>query len=53
MNWRKSSYSLNGGENCVEVGQAVNLVTVRDTNQRDGVALVIDGQAWTRFIKGL
>ena len=35
--WRKSSYSGNGGE-CVEVGQARDVIAVRDTRQ-DGARL--------------
>jgi hypothetical protein len=43
--WRKSSYSGNGGADCVEVGQAPAVVLVRDTKQ-DGTGPVL------RFVPG-
>jgi hypothetical protein len=50
--WRKSSYS--GSEaNCVEVGNAVGLVEVRDTNDRQGSALTVSTDAWCRFTTGI
>ena len=36
-NWRKSSYSANGGEQCVEIGSA-DAVLVRDTQDRGGAS---------------
>lgn len=33
VNWRKASYSADGGGNCVEVGQAAGTIGVRDTKQ--------------------
>ena len=48
LNWRKSSYSSNGGATCVEVGQA-NMVLVRDTTDRDGGTLTFTPDAWARF----
>jgi hypothetical protein len=47
--WRKASYSGNGGGSCVEVGNAVRAVLVRDTTNRDGVALTIPADAWRTF----
>ena len=35
MNWRKASYSSNGGANCVEVATD-GIVLVRDTTDREG-----------------
>ena len=46
--WRKSSYSGNGGGNCVEVGQA-GVVLVRDTQDRTGPVLTFSADAWRRF----
>jgi hypothetical protein len=47
--WRKASYSGNGGGSCVEVGNAAHAVLVRDTTNRDGVALTIPADAWRTF----
>ena len=50
--WRKSSYS--GSEtNCVEVGNAVDLVRVRDTKDRQGPSLAVSADAWSRFTTGI
>ena len=46
--WRKSSYSGNGGGNCVEVGQADG-VLVRDTTDRTGPVLTFSADVWQRF----
>jgi hypothetical protein len=47
--WRKSSYSGNGGNDCVEVGRAGGAVAVRDTKDRDGRTLTFSVAAWARF----
>ena len=47
--WRKSSYSGNGGSDCVEVGSRGNRVLVRDTKDRTGSLLEILPGAWRRF----
>lgn len=52
MTWRKSSYSSNGG-NCVETASDSGVVMVRDTKNPDGVALVIDAAAWSKFVIAL
>ncbi len=52
MNWRKASYSSNGGANCVEVASS-ELVLVRDTTDRDGGTLSFTAQAWSVFVTGL
>jgi hypothetical protein len=46
--WRKSSYSGNGGGNCVEVA-AQDRVLVRDTKNRAGTVLLFAPAAWRRF----
>ncbi|MGD0241611.1 MAG: DUF397 domain-containing protein [Streptosporangiaceae bacterium] len=48
VNWRKSSYSGNGGGECVEVGQA-DCVLVRDTQDLTGPVLAFSAAAWERF----
>jgi hypothetical protein len=52
MNYRKSSYSGNGGGNCVEVGSADG-VMVRDTTDREGGTLAFSADAWERFLAKL
>ena len=49
--WRKSSYSGNGGANCVEVGTEAETgcVLVRDTKNRQGPVLALDPATWRRF----
>jgi hypothetical protein len=51
--WRKSSYSGNGGGNCVEVGQAARVVKVRDTADRAGMMLTVSADAWRLFADSL
>jgi hypothetical protein len=51
--WRKSTYSSNGGGNCVEVAGSVPVVLVRDTTNRDGGTLTFTADAWQRFASGL
>ncbi len=46
--WRKSSYSTNGGQNCVEVA-CDSTILVRDTADRGGVTLGVDPAAWASF----
>ena len=52
VGWRTSSYSGTNG-NCVEVGGAASTVLVRDTKDRDGVALSIPGDAWASLTASL
>ncbi len=49
--WRKSSYSGNGGTDCVEVGAPAHAdrVLVRDTKDRGGPVLPFSPAAWRRF----
>jgi len=52
--WRKSTYSDQGGADCVEVGQAAGTtVMIRDTKDRDGETLAFGASAWERFTKTL
>jgi Domain of unknown function (DUF397) len=50
--WRKSSYSGNGGQNCVEVA-GNGSVLVRDTTDRDGAMLNFTAGAWKAFTTSL
>ena len=48
--WRKSSYSSNGGAQCVEAGQARGAILVRDTTQHGfGPVLRVAPAAWRRL----
>lgn len=48
--WRKSSYSGNGGANCVETGSVSGAVLIRDTKDRgNGPVLRVTPVAWCRF----
>ena len=49
LNWRKTSYSSNGGANCVEVADYGKDVFVRDTQDRTGPVLRLAPDAWRRF----
>jgi hypothetical protein len=52
--WRKSSYSGNGGGDCVEVARNLpGTVAVRDSKDRDGPALALTPSAWQQFIAGV
>jgi len=49
--WRKSSYSGNGGGNCVEVASNMpGVVAVRDSKNPDGPVLTIGTNGWREFI---
>jgi Domain of unknown function (DUF397) len=47
--WRTSSYTGNGGGNCVEVGDDARVILVRDTKDRSGPVLRFSPGAWRRF----
>jgi hypothetical protein len=50
--WRTSSYTGSQG-NCVEVADAASAILVRDTKDRDGLALTFTTGAWTAFTAAL
>jgi hypothetical protein len=52
MEWRKSTYSSNGGQACVEVGKD-GVILVRDTTDRDAGTLVFSAETWQTFVSGL
>jgi hypothetical protein len=48
--WRKSSYSGNGGQNCVEAASDGGVVLIRDTKDRDrGSVLRVSPTAFAEF----
>ena len=50
LSWRKSSYSGNGGDTCVDVGQSRDgMIAIRDTTDRTGPVLRFTPAAWRRF----
>lgn len=51
--WRKSSYSGNNGAQCVEAGNAVHLIAVRDSKDPDGPRLAFGRAAWEAFAADL
>ena len=51
--WRTSSYTGNGGGNCVEVGGAASVIVVRDTKDRNGGTLAFSAGAWDAFAASL
>lgn len=54
QHWRKSSYSANGGQNCVEAGSAPGRVLVRDTKLGEASSvLTCDASAWNAFTLSL
>ena len=54
LRWRKSSFSGNGGGNCVEVGQdADGTILVRDTKDRGRPAHRYTLAEWRAFVAGM
>jgi hypothetical protein len=52
--WRKSTYSGNGGEACIEAGTLPGRILVRDTTQRgNGPVMSVSTQSWRRFTAGI
>jgi Domain of unknown function (DUF397) len=51
--WRKSSYSGGQGGSCVEVADAVNVIIVRDTTNRNAGVLAFTVDAWATFTASL
>ncbi|HEY3749861.1 MAG TPA: DUF397 domain-containing protein [Pseudonocardiaceae bacterium] len=47
--WRKSSYSANGGGECVEVAWGERATAVRDSKNPAVAPLVFPATAWHRF----
>jgi hypothetical protein len=54
LRWRKSSYSGGQGGNCVEVGQAANMILVRDTNDYGhGPVHRFSAAGWHAFVSSV
>jgi hypothetical protein len=54
LRWRKSSYSGNGGGNCVEVASNLpDIVAVRDSKDPDGLRLACTREAWSEFVQDI
>jgi hypothetical protein len=52
--WQKSSYSGNGGGNCVEVAcNLPHVVAVRDSKNPHGPVLTLTPAMWREFIADL
>jgi hypothetical protein len=52
VSWRKSSYSGNGGGNCVEVADQATRVLVRDTQDRTGPVLSVHPRRMAQVRRG-
>ena len=51
--WRKSTYSANGGQDCIEVA-GDGAVLIRDTKDNgQGPVLRVSPEVWARFTDGL
>jgi hypothetical protein len=48
--WRKSSYSMAGNGDCVEVAASGNGILVRDSKDPNGPTLAYSVQDWRRFL---
>ena len=54
LRWRKSSYSGNGGGNCVEVASSLHgIVAVRDSKNPHGPRLACTRVAWSEFTQSI
>jgi uncharacterized protein DUF397 len=50
LNWRKSTYSGNGGADCVEAGNSAWDVHLRDSKDRDGAQVMVPAAGWRAFV---
>jgi hypothetical protein len=51
LNWRKSSYSSNGGGDCVEVGTGLpSAVAIRDSKRRGDGMHVVTSEAFAALL---
>lgn len=55
FSWRTSSYSTQGGGNCVEAGQSTEStrVVVRDTKSREHGHLTVPASVWAIFVRSV
>jgi hypothetical protein len=50
--WRKSSHSGSGDNDCVEVALTVDAAGVRDSKNTDGPELAFPASTWRDFVGG-
>ena len=51
LSWQKSSYSGNGGGNCVEVARNIpGIVAVRDSKDPHGPVLTLGASVWRELV---
>ena len=48
--WRKSSRSGHGSDNCVEVATQDGTVMIRDSKNQSGPVLAVQGDDWASFL---
>ncbi|WP_306324021.1 MULTISPECIES: DUF397 domain-containing protein [unclassified Streptomyces] len=48
--WFKSTYSDQGGGDCVEVAGLSDQIGIRDSKDKCGPALVVPAAAWSSFV---
>jgi hypothetical protein len=53
LNWRKASYSGNGGASCVEVADHEGTIVVRDTKDRSQAPHLFTVAEWRAFTAGV
>ena len=51
--WRKSTRSLGGSNECVEVAIRDDFVFVRDSRDPTGPILIFEHQSWVKFIDAI
>lgn len=51
LNWRKASYSSNGGAECIEVGNYNSRMFVRDSKDKSGPMLRFGPRTWITFLR--
>ncbi|MEU3166810.1 DUF397 domain-containing protein [Streptosporangium sp. NPDC006930] len=52
--WRKSTLSQGGGNNCVEVARNLpGIVAVRDSKAPDEPSLIFTPSEWSAFVKSI
>jgi len=49
VNWKRSSYSSDNGQNCVEVANLPRVVAVRDSKDPNGLKLTFSPEDWQAF----
>lgn len=53
LTWRKSSRSVEGNNNCVEIAFDDDDVRMRDSKDPRGAILTFDKAAWTSFVEAI